>query len=161
MQKKLTMRFANIVCAMLGIAFASYAIYLTTKFKQFVNVPVGPEVFPRIMAAGLIICSVALLIQSLIKKTKEGAPTLSLRDRGIQRMLIAALMVVAFYLLWETAGFLILAPLLLFLLMLISDYRNYAVMAAVSLLVAVVVWLLFWKVLIIELPLGPLEALFY
>lgn len=161
MKKNYTMRFANIVCALIGIAFACVAIYMTTNFRQFVNVPVGPEVFPRIMAAGLIICSAALLVQSLLKKTDEKAPPVSPRDRGIQRMLMAAAVIVAFRLLWQPVGFLILAPIVLFLLMLISDFRNYKVMAVISIAVPVVVWFLFWQVLVIELPLGPLEQVLY
>jgi hypothetical protein len=50
-----------------------------------------------------------------------------------------------------------LAPLLLFLLMLISDYRNYAVMAAVSVLVAVGGMASFLEGAYFELPMGPLR----
>ena len=67
------------------------------------------------MATGLILCSLALLLQAALRKAaSESAPTLSLRDRRIQRMLIAAVLIVAFFLLWETVGFLILAPITLF-----------------------------------------------
>lgn len=161
MKNHLTERVSNIVCAAVGIAIGLIAIYITTKFKQFTNVPVGPEVFPRIMATGLVICSIALIVQAALKGKKwEKAPTLSLRDRGIRRMLVAAVLIVAFYLLWEPVGFLILAPVTLFLLMLNMDFKRYGQMAILSLAISVAVWLLFWQVLVIELPLGPLEVIY-
>lgn len=161
MPKKWTVRFSDIICASVGVLLGAAAIEMTTHFKQFTNVPVGPEVFPRIMATGLILCSLALLLQAALRKAaSESAPTLSLRDRGIQRMLIAAVLIVAFFLLWETVGFLILAPITLFLLMLDMDFRKFGRMALLSLGISVAVWLLFWQVLVIELPLGPLEVLY-
>lgn len=154
------MRFADVLSALLGIGLGAIAIVMTLSFKQFKNVPVGPEVFPRIMAVGLIVCSAALLVQALIKKAAVKAPTLSLKDRGMRHMLLGAAVMAAFYFLWETAGFLILAPLALIGLMRLSDYRNYKWMAIIAIVASVAVWLLFWQVLSIELPLGPIDFVY-
>ncbi len=160
MKRRMTAQTSNLICAFVGIAVGAVAIGITTGFKQFVNVPVGPEVFPRIMAAGLILCSIALIIFNLVKKDTEKAPPLSLRDHGIRRMLIIAGIVLVYYLLLETVGYLILSPLLLFFSMFVMDYRNYRNMAIISVSVTAAVFLLFWQVLVIELPLGFLESLF-
>ncbi len=160
MKKKITLQVSNILCAFFGIAIGVTAIWITMGFKQFTNVPVGPEVFPRIMSIALILCSVALLIQNLIKKDTGQAPPLSLRNRGIQRMLIIAGITLVFYLLLDIVGYLILAPLLLFASMFVMDYRNYKMMVLISLLVSLAVFLLFRMVLVIDLPSGLLSFLF-
>lgn len=151
---------SNIISAVIGIAVGVTAILLTTGFRQFVNVPIGPEVFPRIMATGLIVCSVALLIFNLVKKDTDAAPPLSPRDHGIQRMLIVVGLVLAYYLLLEIVGYLILSPILLFLSMLVMGYRKYRNMVIISLSVTAAVFLLFWQLLVIELPNGFLDFLF-
>ena len=160
MKKKMIARTSNLLCAFVGIAIGVIAIWITTGFRQFVNVPVGPEVFPRIMATGLILCSIALVIFNLVKKDTDPAPPLSLRDHGMRRMLIIAGSVLVYYLLLETIGYLILSPLLLFFAMYVMDYRKYRNMAIISLSVTIAVFLLFWQVLVIELPPGLLEFLF-
>lgn len=160
MKKKASAQLSNIISAVIGIAVGVTAILLTTGFRQFVNVPIGPEVFPRIMATGLIVCSVALLIFNLVKKDTDAAPPLSLRDHGIQRMLIIVGLVLAYYLLLEIVGYLILSPILLFLSMLVMGYRKYRSMIIISLGMTVAVFLLFWQLLVIELPNGVLDFLF-
>lgn len=160
MKKKMIAQTSNIICGVVGIAIGGVAIWMTAGFRQFVNVPVGPEVFPRIMAIGLIICSVAMMIINLVKKDTEQAPTLSLRDKGIQRMLIIAGLVLVYYLLLETVGYLILSPILLFLSMLVMGYRKYVNMIIISVSVTGAVFLLFWQVLVIDLPNGLLDFLF-
>lgn len=74
MKKKVIAQTSNIVCAVVGIAIGVTAILITTGFRQFVNVPIGPEVFPRIMSVGLILCSIALLIFNLLKKDTDKRP---------------------------------------------------------------------------------------
>ena len=160
MKKKAIAQTSNLICAFIGIAIGVAAIWITTGFKQFVNVPVGPEVFPRIMAVGLILCSIALVVFNLIRKDTDPAPPLSIRDHGIRRMLIIAGIVLVYFLLLETVGYLILSPLLLFFSMFVMDYRNYKYMIIISLGVTLAVFRLFWQVLVIELPNGLLDFLF-
>ncbi len=161
MKKTASMAFANIIGALVFIGVAVYAFVRTLSFKQFTNVPVGPEVFPQIMAIALAVCCLALIAQSLLKKKQtEAAPTLSLKNRGIQKMLISALTIALLVALWDIAGFWILGVLVVCATMWLLDMRNYKTMAIVSVLAVAVVWLLFWKVLGIEIPLGPFDFIY-
>lgn len=160
MRKTRTMPFADRIAGAIGMLFGGVAFYLSTHFKQFRNVPVGPEVFPQIMASGLILCSAALVIRSFLVKDTKQAPTLSLRDKGMRHMLMTVGIVVVFIVLWDIAGFLILSPLGLFALMAITGFRSYPKMALIALVLSALVWLLFWQVLSIELPLGPFGFLY-
>ena len=157
------MSFANVIGALCFLALGVYALIETLGFKKYKNSVVGPEAFPRIMALGLIVCCAVLIVQSLLHRKKANdpdAPSLSLRMRGMRHMLLCAILAVAFVALWEPLGFLILTPVVMFALMYLIDMRNYKVMALVAVGLTLIVWLLFYKVLSISVPIGPLEVLY-
>lgn len=156
------MKKANIVGAIIGMGFSTVAFIMTLSFKKFKNVPVGPEFFPRWMALGLFICSAALLIQAL--KTKPAndkpAPTLSLFDKGMQRLLAGAAIIVVYALCWEILGFIIATPLVMFALMFLLGLRRYPVMILFSCIGMLIVFCAFRFLLGIDMPLGFMEGLF-
>ena len=156
------MRKANIVGAVMGMGFSAAAFIMTLGFKKFKNVPVGPEFFPRWMAIGLFICSAALLIQALLVKPAgdKPAPTLSLRDKGMQRLLMGVAIVVIYALCWEILGFLIATPLAAFGLVFLLGYRKFPVMIIFSLGAAAVVYSTFHFFLGVDMPMGVLRGLF-
>ncbi|MDO4548477.1 MAG: tripartite tricarboxylate transporter TctB family protein [Clostridia bacterium] len=154
------MSFANIVASVIFIGISIFAIQWIMQFKRFSNVPVGPEVFPMLMAIGVIICSVVLLIQSLLSKSEEAAPSMSFKKPGMIGVLVSVAVTAAMIWLWEPVGFLILSPIVLLVFMLMLGYRKVGMLVAVAVLVPVVVWLLFYKVLSISIPIGPLEIIY-
>ncbi|MDR1400293.1 MAG: tripartite tricarboxylate transporter TctB family protein [Treponema sp.] len=155
------MRKANLIAAIIGIGFSSITFIITLGFKKFRNVPVGPEFFPRWLSIGLFICSAALLVQAF--KTKpagdKAAPTLSLRDQGMQRLLVGAVLIVVYAVCWNFLGFILATPLALFALMFLLGLRRYRVMVIFSLSVVVVVFCAFRYLLGIDMPMGVLDGL--
>jgi putative tricarboxylic transport membrane protein len=151
-------RKANFVAALLFLALTLYVVAVTFTFKKFKNVPIGPEFFPRWLALGLGICALVLLYQSVKHYDKREAPTLSLRDKGMQRLLIGVAVVIAYVFLWKSLGFLVMTPLLLFALMFLLEVRDYKVMILISLLTSVGIFLAFKLILGIEMPLGFLSG---
>jgi putative tricarboxylic transport membrane protein len=153
---------ANIVGAVIGMGFSAFAFIATLGFKKFRNVPVGPEFFPRWMAIGLFICSAALLIQAL--RVKQGAdkpaPTISLRDKGMQRLLIGAAIVVVYAICWNILGFVIATPLAAFAIIFLLGYRKFPVMIIFSCAAAAIVYSAFHFFLGVDMPMGVLEGLF-
>lgn len=154
------MKKANTIAAVIGILISVYALAVTFTFKQFKNVPVGPEFFPRYLSIGLLICSCVLLGQSIFSTSTEEAPTLSLKDSGMQRLLIAVVGLIVFTALWELVGFIILTPVFLFGLMYLLQMRKYRFMALMSVSLGVGIFFLFKILLGIEMPLGILAGLF-
>ncbi|MBQ7158484.1 MAG: hypothetical protein IJS09_03525 [Treponema sp.] len=63
------MRKANIIAGGIGMLVSALAFVKTFSFKQFKNVPVGPEFFPRALAISLFICCLALVIQNMLDKS--------------------------------------------------------------------------------------------
>ena len=154
---------ANIIAGIIGMAFSAFAFFQTLSFRQFLNVPVGPEFFPRRLAVGLFICSAALVLQSLSKKNKNDktAPTISPLDKNMQRLLLGIAIILVYALCWEPVGFIIATPLTMFVIMLLLGFRKYLYMALFSLAATAIVFSVFSYVLNITMPLGLLHDLLY
>jgi putative tricarboxylic transport membrane protein len=144
------------------MAFSATAFILTFGFKQFRNVPVGPEFFPRYLAAGLFVCSVALLIQGIKANPKKDkpAPTISPLDKGMQRLFAGIAIIVVYALCWEPVGFLIATPLAMAGMMFLLGYRRYSMMVIFSLGATAVIFSAFRLFLHVDMPLGILELMF-
>ena len=157
------MKKANIVSGIIGMAFSSFAFIQTLSFRQFLNVPVGPEFFPRRLAVGLFICSTVLVLQSLLKKTTNDkpAPTISPLDKNMQRLLLGIAIIIIYALCLEPVGFIIITPLAMFAIMLLLGFRKYLFMALFALAATAIVFSVFSYVLNITLPLGLLQDLLY
>ena len=155
------MKKANIVAAIIGMGLSAAVFIVTLGFRKFRNVPVGPEFFPRWLAIGLFICSAALLIQALRTKRADDspAPTLSLFDKGMQRLLIGVAIIALYAFLWNSLGFIIATPLGLFALMFLLGLRRYRVMIAFSFGAMIVIFCAFRYLLGIDMPLGILYGL--
>jgi len=149
---------ANIACGLVGMAFSAFAFIQTLGFKKFPLVPVGPEFFPRYLAAGLFICSAILIIQALVTKPRkeEKAPTMSPFDKGMLRLFIGIAIIVLYAVLWEPVGFLIVTPLAMVAIMLLCGYRRYSMMVIFSLGTTLVVFGAFSFFLNVNMPLGIL-----
>jgi len=155
---------ANIVSGLVGMTFSAAAFIKTLSFRQFKNVPIGPEFFPRYLAGGLFICSLFLVIQSIISKPKESdppAPTLSPFDKGMQRLFVGVAIVIVYALCWEILGFLIATPLAMAGMMFLLGMRKPLTMILFSIGTTAVVYFAFRMILSIDVPLGLLEPFIY
>ena len=156
------MKKANIISAVIGMIVSAAAFGYTLTFKQFKNVPVGPEFFPRVLATALFIFCALLLLTNLktSESNKKSAPTMSLKNRGMQKALAGLAIVVAYALLWEVLGFLIITPIAIFLMTLLLGKREYIKMIIIAVGATAIVFLAFKCLLGIQMPLGFMEELF-
>ena len=156
------MKKANIISAFIGMFVSAAAFRYTFTFKQFKNVPVGPEFFPRVLAVALFIFCVLLLLTNLrdTEANKKTAPTMSLKNRGMQKALAGLAIVIAYAFLWEVLGFLIITPIAIFLMTLLLGKRSYIKMIIVSVGATAIVFIAFKHLLGIQMPLGFMEELF-
>jgi putative tricarboxylic transport membrane protein len=161
--KEHPVRKANIVSAIVGMAFSGTAFIITFSFRQFKNVPVGPEFFPRILATGLFLCSFILLLQALAANPKKDkpAPTISPLNKGMQRLFAGIGIIVLYAICWEPVGFIIATPLAMFGMMLLLGFRKYLTMVIFSLGTTAVIFAAFRIFLYVDMPLGLLEYILY
>ena len=70
MKKTHTKAFANLVAAILLLVFEIWAYVQTLGFKVVKNAAVQPASFPQIMCIGMMVFTVILLVQSILKLQK-------------------------------------------------------------------------------------------
>lgn len=167
MKKTQTKVFANLVASVLFIIGGIWAWVQTTNFKTVNNTVVQPSMFPQIMIGGLEIFSVVLLIQSIVKLIRmkpddprmEKAESINPLSRSVQAAIAVILLCVFFVAGFNTLGYVICGAVVCFLIMLMIGKRNWLQMILISVLVPLGMFIIFYKVLTVNIPMGPLTFL--
>lgn len=167
-KKTQTVAFANLIGSLLFLALGIWAFFKMATLQEVKDTYAQPSAFPQIMATGLIIFSAVLLVQSIVKlcTMKEDSPFAEkaasiniVKDKGIQAAAIVILLCVAFVLLFKPLGYVITAAIMSAVIMFLIGKRNILQMVLVSVLVPLGMWLIFYKVLTVNIPMGPLSFL--
>jgi len=147
--------------AIIGAILALLGAAVLLHVQSFPKIPgqqYGPGLFPGTIAAGFIVCGV-LLIVSGVRERAGGrwvAAEAWVRSAHHVRAVIAIVAGLAVYIaLAETVGFLVLAPILLFVWFVALRVKvRTAIIAAV--VTTLVIWFVFYKLLRVPLPWGVL-----
>ena len=132
------------------------------------NTYVQAAVFPQIMCVGMLIFAVILLIQSIIKlmtmdendPLAEPAASINfIKDKGVLAALFVMLLCALFVVFFKPLGYVVCGAVLCFIIMVLIGKRNWLQMVLVSILVPLGMWLVFYKVLTVNIPMGPLQFL--
>ena len=161
--KMKTMAFSNLVGSIIFLAIGIWAWLQTDNFPEVANTYVQASTFPR------VIFSVVLLIQSIFKLMGTIKPTdpvavevgtlNPLKDKGVAAAYLVMLLCVLFAALFKSCGYILCAVVLSMIIMFLIGKRNWVQMVLVSVLVPLLMWLVFYKVLTVNIPLGPLNFL--
>ena len=163
MKKTKTQAFANLIGSLIFIAVGVWALIQTYSFQEVKNTYVQAAVFPQIMCVGMLIFAVILLIQSIIKlmtmdendPLAEPAASINfIKDKGVLAALFVMLLCALFVVFFKPLGY-----VLCFVIMVLIGKRNWLQMVLVSILVPLGMWLVFYKVLTVNIPMGPLQFL--
>ena len=157
MKKTKTQAFANLIGSLIFIAVGVWALIQTYSFQEVKNTYVQAAVFPQIMCVGMLIFAVILLIQSIIKlmtmdendPLAEPAASINfIKDKGVLAALFVMLLCALFVVFFKPLGYVVCGAVLCFVIMVL-----------VSILVPLGMWLVFYKVLTVNIPMGPLQFL--
>ena len=168
MKKTKTQAFANLIGSLIFIAVGVWALIQTYSFQEVKNTYVQAAVFPQIMCVGMLIFAVILLIQSIIKlmtmdendPLAEPAASINfLKDKGVLAALFVMLLCALFVVFFKPLGYVVCGAVLCFVIMVLIGKRNWLQMVLVSILVPLGMWLVFYKVLTVNIPMGPLQFL--
>ena len=168
MKKTKTQAFANLIGSLIFIAVGVWALIQTYSFQEVKNTYVQAAVFPQIMCVGMLIFAVILLIQSIIKlmtmdendPLAEPAASINfIKDKGVLAALFAMLLCALFVVFFKPLGYVVCGAVLCFVIMVLIGKRNWLQMVLVSILVPLGMWLVFYKVLTVNIPMGPLQFL--
>lgn len=163
-----TQAFANLIGSIIFLTIGIVTLIATFQFKTIKNTYVQPALFPQIMIVGMLIFSAVVFVQSIIKlrgmaKTDPwAAPAASLdfiHNKGVRYALIVVVLCVLFVALFKTLGYVLCSAIISFVIMFMIGKRNWLQMALVSILVPLLMWLVFYKVLTVNIPMGPLKFL--
>jgi putative tricarboxylic transport membrane protein len=149
--------------AVFGVVFLLVGIVVVVHVQGFPRIPgqqVGPGLFPGLVAIGLAACGVLLIISGYRKRAAEPwYETAEWMRSGRHFVAFAAIVggVVAYVLLADAVGFLIVAPLLLWMWFTVLGVpqRRAVIVAVVATLV---IWYAFYKLLRVPLPWGVLTG---
>ena len=168
MKKTKTQAFANLIGSLIFIALGAWALTQTYSFQEVKNTYVQAAVFPQIMCVGMIIFTVILLIQSIIKLISmsdddplaEPAASINfIKNKGVLAGLFVILLCVLFVAFFDSLGYVVVGMLLCGIIMWLIGKRNIVELLLVSILVPLGMWLVFYKMLSVNIPMGVLQPL--
>ena len=168
MKKTKPQAFANLIGSLIFIALGAWALTQTYSFQEVKNTYVQAAVFPQIMCVGMLIFAIILLIQSIIKlmtmdendPLAEPAASINfIKDKGVLAALFVMLLCALFVVFFKPLGYVVCGAVLCFVIMVLIGKRNWLQMVLVSILVPLGMWLVFYKVLTVNIPMGPLQFL--
>ena len=167
--KMKTMAFSNLIGSIIFLAIGIWAWFQTDKFPEVANTYVQASTSPRVMIVGMLIFAAILLLQSIIKLMGAMKPTdpeavevstlNPLKDKGLAAAYLVIILCVLFAALFKSCGYILCAMVLSMIIMILIGKRNWLQMILVSVLVPLLMWLVFYKVLTVNIPLGPLNFL--
>ena len=154
------MKKVNYFCGVLGLLFSAYIWISSAAFPVDKVMKIGPDFFPRLMAVGMIISSLALLINTHLHNSTATAETISFRDPGIRRAIIIFIGALVYAFAMTYLGFIPSTIIFMMFMMYKLQLKSYGRMFIVSLLTALAVVGAFQGFLDIQLPMGFLENFF-
>ena len=167
-KKTQTKAFSNLIASLVLIAFEVWAWLQTNNIKTAKKAAVQPSAFPRIMIIGMAVFTVILLVQSLIKLSSmkaddplaEKAETMNLfKDKGVLAALFVILLCIGYVFFFKSLGYVVVSFLLCGIIMWLIGLRNPVKLILISLLVPLGMWLIFYKMLQVNIPMGWLQFL--
>ncbi|MBQ9563397.1 MAG: tripartite tricarboxylate transporter TctB family protein [Lachnospiraceae bacterium] len=131
-----------------GICFYS----ATTWPMYFASDPAGPGAIPKILSVGIILLGLILSVGGFFQKKKAEKPLVTVVELRVIGLLSAACIV--YILILPLIGYLLATPLLIAAILLICGSRNVKQIVLISLIGTLVLFLLFYSLLRVNLPLG-------
>ena len=168
MKKTQTKAFSNLIASIALLAFELWAWIQSGKIKTAKNAAVQPSTFPRIMIIGMTIFTAVLLIQSIIKLANmkandplaERAESLNfIKDKGVLAALIVILLCCVYVYFFKSLGYVVVSALLSGAIMWMIGLRKPVPLLLISILVPLGMWLVFYKFLSVNIPMGVLQFL--
>ena len=168
MKKTQTKAFANLVASLILLVFEIWAYVQTLGFKVVKKAAVQPATFPQVMCIGMMVFTVILLVQSLFSLKKMDPDDLNiqpaasinvLKNRGVQAGLFVIVLCILYVALFKTLGYVLASAIIAAVIMWLIGKRDVKQILLVSVLVPLAMWLVFYKLLTVNIPMGILEPL--
>jgi putative tricarboxylic transport membrane protein len=157
------LKFNDAVIGIFFVLFGGLLFYVTRDFPPMPGQAYGPDLFPRIIGAGMIFAG-ALLTAKGLRERREGAAWAAPLEwmhhpRAVSNFVLVIAVLVFYILLSERLGFLVTGFLCLFaLLVWLRGFNTWASSAGIALASVLVIQTFFGNLLRVPLPWGMLQA---
>ena len=168
MKKTQTKAFANLVAAVILLIFEIWAYVMTFDFRVIKNAAVQPATFPQFMCIGMGFFTIILIIQSLLKLKNmteddplaEPAASINIfKNKGVQAGVFVIVLCALYAALFEVLGYVLVSTIVAAVIMWLIGKRNIKQIVLISVLVPLLMWLVFYKLLTVNIPMGVLQPL--
>ena len=169
MRRTQTKAFASLISAIILLIFEVWAYIETTGFRVHKRAFVQPATFPQIMICGMFIFTIILFVQSLIKVTRgmtEDDPENELSasinpftNKGVAAALFVIILCVLYTYLFDRLGYVLVSACVSIIIMLLIGKRDIKIIIPVSIIVPLIMWFVFYKLLTVNIPMGVLQPL--
>lgn len=153
--KKSNFIFAAL-CAVLGFTVIGVTLGYRTDFLAHYNAggsPTGPELWPIVISAVMLLCSAILVFKSLKMAPEKDTPVV-LWSEGSRRAYISMVILFIYALVLEPLGFLIATTLMEFVFILWFSRKKWYWCLLISAVVSGVIYVVFRYVLNVSLRFG-------
>lgn len=167
-KKTQTKAFSNLIASIVLIIFEVWAWLQTNNIKTAKNAAVQPTTFPRIMIIGMAVFTVILLVQSILKLINmkaddplaEKADTINfVKDKGVLAAVFVIALCALYVMLFKSLGYVVVSFLLSGIIMWLIGVRKPVQLILIAVLVPLGIWLVFYKMLSVNIPMGILNFL--
>ena len=158
------MKVADLIVAGVLALFSIYLMIKSTELPIGWIAGSGPGggAFPFWLSLGMLICCILIIIRNLLRLSPEGRSTEIFMDQDIRHLFwVVFISLTIFIGLIHIIGVYFSVPLFMMFYMRYLGKHSWRMVVIVSLTVPVVTFLFFEKMLIILLPKGFTEPLFY
>ncbi len=169
MRKTQTKAFASLISAIILLIFEVWAYIETTGFRVHKRAFVQPATFPQIMICGMFIFTLILFLQSFIKVTRgmsEDDPENELAasinpftNKGVAAALFVIILCILYTYLFDRLGYVLVSACISIIIMFLIGKRDLKIVIPVSILVPLIMWFVFYKLLTVNIPMGVLQPL--
>lgn len=149
------MKKASIVAAILSFAFGIFIMAIAMTFPKSSNGVPGPGMFPIIIALIIMISSIAVLINSL-KIKENNDKEIKFLSADSKRAYITMAILVVYLIVMPLVGFCVSTFCLMFAMIKWFSKKNIIHCALISLIITVVIFFIFNKLLNVPLHFGLL-----
>lgn len=145
----------NIVTSLLFLAFGVFLFVQSMGIKHMMKNDVGSGFFPKVVGVAMVVVSIVRLVMALRETEGEAKKSDSDMKGGLETIILIAAYVLAF----NAAGFLISTAVFLFLEMLVltpAEKRNIPLLLVISIVAPIAIYALFTYAISSPLPKGIL-----
>ena len=147
------------ISGMVGIVIGLYVLITCRSYPEDFVMKIGPAFFPEMLAGGLILFSALLIVQALLGKSIGDCEKISIRQKGMQRVLLSLAVMIVYCAVLKPAGFIIATIPFIMVFMFLLGNRKIFQYLWVPVAITLGVYLVFEKLLVLSLPAGLLSSI--